>query len=234
MYKIGICDDSKLTCIELENMLRDIMLSLKKEVEIEPWYSGESLCKYLEDGNRFDVIFLDIELLKINGIDVGKYIRNNLDDLKTNIIYISYNRSYAMQLFKLQPLDFLVKPLQYNLVKESVEMFLKRAGRNKAFLEYRVGNNYCREMCEDIIYLSSDNKKIHIIAIADKKIEFYGKLKTLITKLPSNFIQIHQSYIINVDYMVEINYEQVQMSNGDILNISKPYRTEVRNRLLKK
>ena len=234
MYKIGICDDSKLTCTELENMLRDIMQSLRIEAEIEPWYSGESLCKYLEAGNRFDLIFLDIELLKLSGIDVGNYIRNYLDDLKTSLPYISYNRSYAMRLFKIQPLDFLVKPLQYNSVRESVEMFLKRAGRKKTFLEYRTGNNYCREMCEDIIYLTSDNKKIHLITIANKEIEFYGKLKALKSQLPSNFIQIHQSYIINEDYMVEINYEQVQMSNGAILNISKPYRVEVRNRLLRK
>ena len=103
------------------------MQSLRIEAEIEPWYSGESLCKYLEAGNRFDLIFLDIELLKLSGIDVGNYIRNYLDDLKTSIIYISYNRSYAMRLFKIQPLDFLVKPLQYNSVRESVEMFLKRA-----------------------------------------------------------------------------------------------------------
>lgn len=89
-------------------------------------------------------------------------------------------------------------------------------------------------MCEDIIYLTSDNKKIHLITIANKEIEFYGKLKALKSQLPSNFIQIHQSYIINEDYMVEINYEQVQMSNGAILNISKPYRVEVRNRLLRK
>ena len=78
MYKIGICDDSKLTCTELENMLRDIMQSLRIEAEIEPWYSGESLCKYLEAGNRFDLIFLDIELLKLSGIDVGNYIRKDV------------------------------------------------------------------------------------------------------------------------------------------------------------
>lgn len=92
MYKIGICDDSKLTCTELENMLRDIMQGLRIEAEIEPWYSGESLCKYLEAGNRFDLIFLDIELLKLSGIDVGNYIRNYLDDLKTSM-HISDKRS---------------------------------------------------------------------------------------------------------------------------------------------
>lgn len=39
---------------------------------------------------------------------------------------------------------------------------MKHAGRNKTFLEYRIGDIYCREICEDIIYLASDNKKIHL------------------------------------------------------------------------
>ena len=47
-------------------------------------------------------------------------------------------------------------------------------------------------------------------------------------QLPSDFLMIHQSYIIHQEYVSEYSYESVRMMNGDVLSISKPYRTEVR------
>ena len=67
VYNIGICDDDKNMCCELESMLIDIFREFNVHVEIEPWYSGETLCKHLEMGNAFDFLFLDIELLTFNG-----------------------------------------------------------------------------------------------------------------------------------------------------------------------
>ena len=87
VYNIGICDDDKNMCCELESMLIDIFREFSVHVEIEPWYSGETLCKHLEMGNAFDLLFLDIELLTLNGVEVGKFIRESLNDVKTKIIF---------------------------------------------------------------------------------------------------------------------------------------------------
>ena len=88
VYNIGICDDDKNMCCELESMLIDIFREFNVHVEIEPWYSGETLCKHLEMGNAFDLLFLDIELLTLNGVEVGKFIRESLNDIKTKIILL--------------------------------------------------------------------------------------------------------------------------------------------------
>ena len=70
VYNIGICDDDKNMCCELESMLIDIFREFNVHVEIEPWYSGETLCK-----------------LTLNGVEVGKFIRESLNDIKTKIIF---------------------------------------------------------------------------------------------------------------------------------------------------
>ena len=111
MYKIGICDDSKLTCTELENMLRDIMQGLRIEAEIEPWYSGESLCKYLEAGNRFDLIFLDIHMKYQDGMTTAKRIREV--DADAQIVFITALAQYAIEGYKVNALDFILKPVVY-------------------------------------------------------------------------------------------------------------------------
>ena len=71
MYRIAICDDEKSTCAEIESYI--LMYSKLRFIrnEIEVFYSGEAFCEYVKQGNFFDLLFLDIELPAINGIEVG-------------------------------------------------------------------------------------------------------------------------------------------------------------------
>jgi len=111
MYDIGICDDGKNTCAFIENMLSQCAAQKAIPMNVRVWYTGEGLRNYLADGGHLDILFLDIELFKMTGIEVGSYIRNELDNMGLQIIYISGKPSYAQQLFKTQPMDFLVKPI---------------------------------------------------------------------------------------------------------------------------
>lgn len=71
---IAVCDDDKILCSELETMLNQIADQLNIHVEISVWFSGETLQDYLNKGNRVDLVFLDIELMRLSGIDLGHYI----------------------------------------------------------------------------------------------------------------------------------------------------------------
>ena len=112
MLRIAICDDDKELCIELKSMLNEISKNTGEAFEISVFCNGEGLCDSLMSGNRFNLIFLDIELCEINGVEVGKKIREELNDEITQIVYISAKESYAMELFDIRPLNFLVKPLK--------------------------------------------------------------------------------------------------------------------------
>lgn len=231
MYRIGICDDDQSICTELSGMIEEIMGELKERFVLETWFSGEALCAYFDTGNRCDLLFLDIELPGLNGVDAGKYIRDKLDAGQLAIVYISGYTGYAMQLFRFQPMDFLTKPLTRDAVKRVFHIFLKSMERKRFFLEYQTGNQYFRQPCDDIVYLYSNDKKVRIVMPHEEK-EFYGKLRDLLQKLPKHFIQIHKSFIINQDYVVQYSYDSVRMENGIALNISRPYKNEVREKLI--
>ena len=221
MYHIGICDDEKDVCKELGNIIEKIMETCNIPFTLETWYSSESLCSYLEAANHCDLLFLDIEFSELNGIDAGEYIRDKLDDSKIVLVYISYHTEYALHLFKLHPMDFLVKPLTYEEVKRVICVFLKNMERRRFFFEYQAGNEYYRQACEDILYLTSHEEK-----------EFYGKLKDALNKLPQHFIQIHKSFIVNQDYVIQYSYDRLKMANDRILNISRPYKNLVREKMI--
>lgn len=231
MYYIGICDDEKAVCSELEDVITNFAKKSNLRVEVHVWYTGEKLCDYLQQGNKLDLIFLDIELSGISGIDVGKFLREKLVDLRTAIVYISRKSHYAIDLFRLQPIDFLIKPLETTKIEEVLKIWNERYHDKNKVLEVKTNKSYYSLPYSDIFYLYSENKKITVV-MSNETIQFYEKLKNVASLLPSNFLKIHQSYIVNLDYVKESSYEKIVMVDGQCFNISQPYRKQVRETIV--
>ena len=230
MYRVGICDDDKILCSLLEKQIQALSADIAVGFETEVWYSGESLERDLKKGLGLDILFLDIELLQKNGIETGAFIRDEMGDTDTHIVYISSKQGYAMELFKIQPLEFLIKPISAARLKEVLIRSIKRKKGAESCFEYRKGSQFIRIPVKEILYFMSMDKKVLIIKNAGQE-EFYGKLKNVMEQLPAGFLMIHQSYVIHQEYVGEYSYESIKMMNGDILSVSKPYRKEVRAKI---
>ena len=215
MYNIGICDDGKNICTSIENMLLKYAQKKNIQVDTNVWYTGESLRNYLASGGYLDILFLDIELFKMTGI-----------------VYISGKESYAQQLFKTQPLDFLIKPIEQEQIHEVMDMALKIVKKRNERFEFQQGKNYYYISMGDIVYFGSERRKVKVVTMK-AAYEFYGKLKEVAKCLSEDFIMIHQSYVINKEYVFRYTYETVELIDGTILTISLANRKLVRDKLLK-
>jgi DNA-binding LytR/AlgR family response regulator len=234
MLRIAICDDDKELCIELKSMLNEISKNTGEAFEISVFCNGEGLCDSLMSGNRFNLIFLDIELCEINGVEVGKKIREELNDEITQIVYISAKESYAMELFDIRPLNFLVKPLKIEKIKYVLKTARKVLGSSNQYFEYRVGNVNFNVLISDILYFESSGRKVKVV-LKNEVNEYYGKLSEVEEKIKNDdFFFIHKSYLINYNHVIEYSYEYVKMSNNEILGISQNNRKAVREKLLRK
>ncbi len=232
MFNIGICDDGENICTSIENMLLRYAKEKTVQIEVQIWNTGEGLRDYLAQGNHLDILFLDIELFKMTGIEVGSYIRNVLDNMGLQIIYISGKASYALQLFKTQPMDFLVKPILQEHIAHAMDMAVKIIKKRNEKFEFRQGKDYYYISMGDIVYFESKAKKIKIVTLHDTY-EIYGRLKDIVKGLTDDFIMIHQSYVINKEYVLRYTYEMIELVDGTMLTISKVNRKQVRERILK-
>lgn len=233
MYRIAICDDEKSVCSELENYIEKYLRTAYIEGHVEVFYSGETLCDYIKRQEKVDLIFLDIELPKQNGVEVGRYLREEMKDEITDIIYISSKSSYAMELFKCRPLDFMIKPIKYIEVKNILDIVVKRNKvRHQTFSMQMENVSYILPLL-DILYFRSENKKIHIMLVTGEEHIFTGKLDNVEKSLPeSYFLRIHKSFLVNYEYVSQYSIEWVKMVNGDVMNISKAYRADVKRKLM--
>ena len=232
MYYIGICDDGENICYQMEEMLMGYAKENHVKIEVNVWYTGESLKDYLAKGNHLDILLLDIELFKMTGIQVGDYIRNYLDNMGMQIIYISGKASYAQQLFRTQPLDFLVKPILKEQLDDVIGRAIRVITKKKERFEFQKGKDHYYISMGEICYLESERRKIKIVT--EKKVfEFYGRLKDVNKYLNEDFITIHQSFIVNQNHIFRYAYESIELMDGTVLAISIPYRKKVRDILLK-
>lgn len=231
MYLVGICDDGVNICSFIENVCCEWAKREHVRVEVVVWYTGEDLKKYLEEGNVIDLLFLDIELFQITGIALAEYIRNELENRNMQIVYISGKAGYAQKLFKTQPMDFLVKPLKKKQIEDVLWLAKKILAKGEGRFEFQTGKEMYYLPYKEIIYFVSEGRRIQIITTNGGK-EFYGKIKDISRRLPEEFLLIHQSYIVNSTFIQRYAYETVELTDGTVLTISKPYRKQIRQRLL--
>ena len=226
--KIAICDDDKKICTQIENTLLEYVEKSMQNVEVLVFFCGEDLIEYMNKGNLFQLIYLDIEMKKINGVDVGKYIRKILKDYATEIVYISGHNGYDRQLFDVQPLHFIEKPILSNIVIQDFELALERIGKKTLYFHYQKEHDTYRVSVNDIIYLENSNREIKIIMTSGND-SFYGTFDEITLRLSGQFfIQIHRSFLVNYNHVSIIRYSDVVMSNGVTLPISRAKRQEFR------
>ncbi|MDE6851643.1 MAG: LytTR family DNA-binding domain-containing protein [Lachnospiraceae bacterium] len=234
MYKIGICDDNELFCWEIERFILDYCDKIHLDIETIIFSCGEELLEHWNAGLSLDLLFLDIELQTTNGIFIGNEIRRSLEYESTQIVFVSIRKDYAMQLFKIRPLDFLIKPVSYQDVSKVIDTFCSLFVNLIPYYEYQNNKRVYRVDQRSIICLQSCGKVITIYTTG-KEYHYYGKLSDCMKQLNSNiFINVHKSYIININYVTEYKTNELILANTSRIPISQARRQFVKEFLLKK
>lgn len=228
MWSIAICDDNRRECYELDVLLD--MYCTEREIasETEIFFDGSQLYERLATGKRFDLVFLDIIMFGMDGIEVGDRIRRVLDDDKIQLIYMSCITGHADLLIPNRPIGFIGKPIKKDEVYKVMDDARREREKKGAWFLYKKDRMIYQVSYGEILYFQSSGRKVEIHMISGV-CEFYGKLSSLVEEgLPKQFIQIHQSYIINRDYISCLGRERVYLKgHKGYFSISQPYRQSV-------
>lgn len=224
MLRIAICDDNEVMCKIIEEMILEYCSEHIKTIQI--FNSGDDLIEFMQVEYKFDLIFLDIELGTISGVEVGKTIRNELDDYISKIVFVSASEGYEKQLLELNPLNFLSKPIDKIKLNKCIDITLKLLNmgntveNTKNKFEYQVKGKTKLLNTNDILYFENQLRKVKIVTTTEEDL-FYDKLSNVLPKLPEIFIAPHSSYIVNYNFIEKISGENLIMSNGLIIPISR-------------
>ena len=227
-FRIGICDDERETCAELEKAVDSFFARSRYNYDVYTWPDGSSLCKELTDGNQLDILFLDIELPDINGVDIGKKIRERFIGTKPAIVYISSKTGYALELFQVHPYDFLIKPVRAESVEKVLKQILFLDELDEAIFTFAYRRTEKSILLGRIMFFASNDKKIEV-HMSDGTVETYtARLGDEKQKLPESFATVSKSFVINLKYIASCNAETVTLQDGHSFNITPPNRETFR------
>lgn len=226
---LAICDDSRAYINSMEKYLRELnMFSLVYDI----FESGEELVDLYQNGKAsYDVIFLDMEMKGLDGIQTANQIREF--DKKVLIVFVTSHTEYMLKSFECLPFRFLVKPVtQSDIQKVIGEILLKLQEEPQTFI-FTERKNRIRLFCDDILFFENQGHWV-LVYTKETQYEIYQSFYHLYERLDKNtFCRVHKSFIVNYKYIKEIKEKDICLYDYDqTIPFSRTYKKELINGFL--
>lgn len=213
-----IIDDEPLAIDVIENYLQRLNIT-----QIHRCENGIDAFQLLQQ-QAFDLIFLDIEMPLLTGLDLLKSLKD-----PPNVIITTAYRDYAVEGFEFEVLDYLVKPISFPRFIKAMERAFKNT-RPEDFLFLKVDRKFVKIDIDDILYIESLKDYIRVKTKQDAWVS-YQTLTSITDKLPKEkFIRIHRSFTIAIDKVTSIDGSFVEI-DGQQIPISREQKQEVMKRI---
>lgn len=181
---------------------------------------------------KIDLIFADINMPDYSGIDFIKAIKD-----QAKVIFTTAHSKYAVEGFKVDAIDYLLKPISYS-------DFLNSAARAKKFFEQttvlpsstkdgkfifiKSEHKYIRVNLDDILYIKGEREYVKIVMYNDKPIMTLMNMKTVEQELPNtDFMRVHRSYIVNLLRVEKLDKHSLIYKNKIEIPVSEQYREKL-------
>ena len=227
-----------MTCIIIEdeipaqNILKNFLKKLPDMELIATFKAAIEANNFLKS-ETVDLVFLDVNLPDISGIDFIKTVKN-----PPAIIMTTAYPDYAVSSFELDTIvDYLVKPFSFdrflkaiNKAKDRLEFSNKTTADESEVLFLNVDKTLHKIVLDELVYIESDRNYITVVT-TKQKLSYIDSLKNWNEKLPSNqFIQTHKSYIINSKFVDKIAGNEIYV-NSNRLPIGRTYNQDLLRKL---
>ena len=178
------------------------------------------------DSSSVDLIFIDINMPDINGMEFIKSMKN-----PPMVIFVTAYPEYAVESYKVNALDYLLKPYSSEDFNRTAEKVLKHwtllnnqkatgEGVEKNVLYLKCDYRFVRVECDDIRFIEGQNEYLKIHLASDEPFLTHMTFKQISESLPKDFIQIHRSYIANMKRAVSVGRTSITLDNGVKIPVS--------------
>lgn len=218
VVSIGIVDDSERDRDVISSLLRQYQQENHFLYKAREFDDGAALLENYQPD--FDIIFLDIQMGGMDGMRAATAIRRV--DTSVIIIFVTKTAQYATSGYSVQAQSYLLKPVSYFAFATELSRSLTQL-QSQERESVLVGSSTSPRRVDlaNIIYLESKRHKLTVHTI-EEEITFNATLKAYEDLLlPRNFYRSNSGFLINLQHLVAIHGEDAEMSNGDVLKISR-------------
>ncbi len=217
MIRIGICDDERHMSDTIRAMVSDFFRQRNIEIIILQFSSGEELLRF---DKQIDILFLDIQMKGIDGMETARKLRHRR--FKGILIFITVLKEMVFQSFEVQPYDYLIKPIEEQYFEKMMERLLGSM-KNASEENLLVQKGYESRIIPigDIVFCEIIDRKIYLHLVSSEVVDYYDRIENLEKKLNYGFFRCHRSYLIHLKYLKGYKNGTAYMENGREIPVSR-------------
>lgn len=233
--KLTICDDDR----RIREMIAEAVREVSQSIEIECFKDASAI---LSKGYNTDILFLDIQMPGIDGMNAAKILRSN--GKKTVIVFATAIEEQVFNAFDVGAFQYIVKPFDRNRIKEIIKKAIEQV-EEKDYIEKTVrekesekvrsimvknGGVNTKVIISDITYAEIFDRRIVLHMIGRDNIEYYGRISELEGVLGKDFYRVHRAFLINLAFVrsydsrsVNVSGEEIPVARGKYQELIKTY-----------
>ncbi len=222
MLRIAICDDN-------EDFIKDAVYMIEKwveetgmQVKISCFNNGDDLIVQ-NTIHRMDIIFLDIIMPLLNGMEIAKELRKR--DSAISIIFLTSSPEFALESYEVKARGYLLKPIDYGRLKELLDDCSYSSSAEAKNLVLKIKYGYQKLYYQDIEYIEAQNKTIIFHMRNGKNIETTETLSSFANRLNDSegFFKCHRSYIVYFPNIDHFSMTEIITKSGYRVPIARGY-----------
>lgn len=214
---VAVCDDERVWCDKLNKLLKEYEVERHIDIFVSYFNNGETL---VESGKEFDIIFMDYQMGKLNGIETARKINALKND--GIVIFVSAYTDIALDTFEVKAYRFLAKPINKEKLFKAIDDY-RAEMESDDFLIFKTHEGTIRIKVSEIVYVESlgSHAKIHT---SKSDYEILINLKAVQSKLPEDrFFRCHKAFLTSFLHIQAHDNSVIKYDDGSCVYISRNF-----------
>jgi len=224
VMNVAICDDNINYSKIAETYIREVV-GPKRSVSIDIFLSGQKLLESTIEKN-YDIVFLDIEMPGIKGIEVAQKLREK--DKSVIIAFLTNYSEFATKGYEVSAFRYILKEEPESMIKRQIQSIVNEYYRKQKCLVATVKGDRITIKISSIVYLEVMKRIIYVHTVSGQTYQFYSTLNNMLERLEGfGFVKTHQSYVVNMSYIESVHVNSVVLKTGATIPLSRVLKRDV-------
>ena len=234
--RIACCDDEKQQLELYKTMFTNIEMRQDIKINVEYFLSGNFMLeRFQSEKNPFYLVYLDMDMDEKSGLDLAKEIRQNYHS-DCLILFLTNYPKYMQNSFDVRAFQYMIKPVQFDEFEKkfnAARKYLEKDDKNRVVL--KIDEDNVVFFTNEIYYIEKEkSSKQFLVYLEDKCVVAKGVLSAIENQLlEQHFMRTHRSYLVNMKHIRRIQKNDLVLSNGNLVPISRRKEKELKQQFMR-
>ena len=215
--RVALCDDEETVREYLGRLLEEWKERQNDQLQIEYFESAESFLFQYEEDKRWQFLILDIEMGKMNGVELAKKVREHNKEVQ--ILFVTGYMDYISDGYEVEALHYLLKPVTNEMLFSVLDRARERMKKSEKALFLQGSDETVRIPYYEIRYVEVQHNYVTIHAAEDYTVK--KTLSELEEELGDGFFRTGRSFLVNLKCVKRITKKEVSLKDGMVIPLSR-------------